>query len=106
MSYDPENPPEKYNADYFRRELQRISDEVSKAQKPTIQKESVTPTRPRDGNLRRGDANNWNPGGGDSNLVWFNNDDGYWYKLLQIKVGVVEAGQASLTYTTYAPTIS
>lgn len=73
VSYSPEQPPT--NQDEFNRyvynELLKIQQSISALASGHIDKTYVSPTKPRDGDIRYADGTSWNPGSG-AGVYYFN----------------------------------
>lgn len=73
VSYSPEQPPT--NQDEFNRyvynELLKIQQSISALAAGHIDKTYVSPTKPRDGDIRYADGTSWNPGSG-AGVYYFN----------------------------------
>ena len=70
------NPPSvEVLSTYIQRELSRISQSINSAYAQHVEKVSVVPAKPREGNLRYADGTNWDPGSGAG---FYSYHDGAW----------------------------
>lgn len=79
--YVPDTPPanqEDFNR-YVYDQLNKVGAAVALLAAGHLDKTTVAPTKPRDGDIRYADGTNWNPTGGGAGIYWFNGT--VWTKL-------------------------
>ena len=75
MSYLRENPEPHYDADWMRREFEKVEQAFRQLQ---LEELHVEPSKPREGMLVLADGSDWDPGSGQGVYAYYN---GVWNKL-------------------------
>lgn len=80
IQYNPGDPPvdPAQLQRYLREEMNKIAATVAALAAGHLDKTTVAPTKPRDGDIRYADGTTWNPGAG-AGIYWFNGT--VWAKL-------------------------
>ncbi len=73
VAYTPNTPPDDPKAlkVFLQNELRQIATAIAVARKGRLDKTTVAPPRPRDGDLVYADGTSWNPGSGQGAYIYY-----------------------------------